>query len=98
VQLLQYLHGNGLSKYKDDGNARSTQVKHRQQNALNHKAQNLFYTGLKGTVETNKYVCQRCIYELCSALSKVPRYEEDMRDSVMSFISSSLGYTCIKWT
>jgi hypothetical protein len=27
-------------KYKDDGNARSTQVKHRQQNALNHKAQN----------------------------------------------------------
>jgi hypothetical protein len=33
-----------------------------------------------------------------SILSKITRYEADMSVSVVSFISSSSGYTCIKWT
>ena len=48
-------------KYEDDGNARSTQVKHRQQNALNHKVQNLFYTGSERN-SRNQQICLPTLY------------------------------------
>jgi hypothetical protein len=58
----------------------------------------------KGKLTITKSKSSRLSYSevvslpLTFILSKISTYDADLSDYVVSFISSSSGYTCIKWT
>jgi hypothetical protein len=68
VELIHFLHGNCLSIIQRRWQC-NTQVKHRQQNALNHKVTNGFCTDshLNGRVWSPRMYL-RVVFSLCSAL------------------------------